>query len=283
MPAFANATSSRPYAATAPSIARSSATWSVTSATAPRTSSPSPRSRSACSSTPSASRSISVTRAPCAASTSPYASPSPLAPPVTIAPKPATSKRDDTFTRRPYRVIRRLREETARVLEQHLVDLRLRDACLEQCGQDRRRNVQPVGDLALEDRVADHEVVEGPGVVAEVELPGVALADERGERPDAVGVRVEVLDVDAVVAEPCAGVGDRALVVEVVAVAHVGDHDPVRRDARIEQEVEGEPARLVCRVRVHHHRRVRLDRRGGDAGEDARDVAHDPVHLDAAL
>src|SRR5258707_4877797 len=40
---------------------------------------------------------------------------------------------------------------------------------------------------------------------------------ERGERPDAVGVRVEVLDVEAVVAEPRAAVGDRALVGEVVA------------------------------------------------------------------
>ena len=46
-------------------------------------------SRDACAATASASTSISVTRAPCAASTSPYASPSPLAPPVTMAPKPA--------------------------------------------------------------------------------------------------------------------------------------------------------------------------------------------------
>jgi hypothetical protein len=40
---------------------------------------------------------MSVTRAPCAASTSPYASPSPLAPPVTMTPNPATSNREETF------------------------------------------------------------------------------------------------------------------------------------------------------------------------------------------
>src|SRR3984893_13426241 len=98
MPAFANATSSRPYTSAASPTALSRAAWSVTSATAPRTSNPSPWSRDACAATAPASTSISVTRAPCAASTSPYASPSPLAPPVTIVPNPATSKREETFT-----------------------------------------------------------------------------------------------------------------------------------------------------------------------------------------
>ena len=71
------------------------------------------------------------------------------------------------------------------------------------------RDVQVVGLLVGEHRIADHEVVEARGVVREVDAVGVALGDERGERLDALGVRVEVLDVEAVAAEERAGVGDR--------------------------------------------------------------------------
>ena len=55
--------------------------------------------------------------------------------------------------------------------------------------------------LIGEVRVADHEVVEARGVVAEMDLGRVALRDERGEGLDTVGVRVEVRDVEAVEAE----------------------------------------------------------------------------------
>ncbi len=72
MPAFANATSSRPYAAAASSIVRSSAPWSVTSATArahvePLAAKPLDLLLDIC----QQSTSIMVTRAPWAASTSP--------------------------------------------------------------------------------------------------------------------------------------------------------------------------------------------------------------------
>ena len=54
----------------------------------------------------------------------------------------------------------------------------------------------------------------------------VALGQERHERLDALRLGVEVLDAEAVAAEARAGVGERAQVAEVVAVAGVGDHDP---------------------------------------------------------
>jgi hypothetical protein len=55
--------------------------------------------------------------------------------------------------------------------------------------------------------------------VREVDAVGIALGDERQKRADAIGGGVEVLDPVAIAAQPCALIGDRAQVVEVVAVA----------------------------------------------------------------
>ncbi len=112
--------------------------------------------------------------------------------------------------------------------------------------------MQVVGLLVGEVRIADHEVVEAGGVVPEVHPVGVALAEERDERLDPVGVRVEVRDVEAVAAERGAGVGDRPQVLEVVAVAGVRDHDPRRVDARLGQRLQREQTGLrgafVCTI-----------------------------------
>ena len=137
--------------------------------------------------------------------------------------------------------------------------------------------------LVGEVRVLEHEVEEARRVVAEVHAVGISLSEDRRERFDAVRVGIEMLDVEAIAADARAGVGDRADVVEVVAVAHVGDHDPLRIDACLHQRVEREQPRLRRRVRMHHHRHAGLDGRRGDDGEDARHVGDDPVLLDGAL
>ena len=117
----------------------------------------------------------------------------------------------------------------------------------------------------------------------EVHALGVALGEERGERLDAVLVGVEVRDAEAVAAEARPAVGDRPEVVEVVAVTGVGDHDPPRVDAGVRERLERDQAGSGGRARVHHHGRARLDARGRDRREHARDVADDPVVLDRAL
>src|SRR5438034_7090996 len=53
------------------------------------------------------------------------------------------------------------------------------------------RSVKIVGALVGEGGIADHEVVEARCVMREVDLAAVALAEERDERADAVGVRVD--------------------------------------------------------------------------------------------
>ena len=85
--------------------------------------------------------------------------------------------------------------------------------------------------LVGEERIAGHEVEEARGVVSEVHA-GRRSPRRAARRASRCGPhRVEVLDVEAVAAEARSGVGDRAEVVEVVAVAHVRDHDPRRVDA----------------------------------------------------
>ena len=111
----------------------------------------------------------------------------------------------------------------------------------------------------------------------------IARLDERDERLDTVLVRVEVLDVEAVAAEARARVGDRAQVVEVVAVARVRDHHAPRVDPFPYERVESDETGLRRRVRVHHHRRVGFDGSGRDEREDARNVPHEPVAVDRAL
>ena len=101
MPAFANATSSRPYVSAASSIAIERG---VIRHVGDGASHVEPffleagglgRDR--------VGADVDVTRAPCAASTSPYASPSPLAPPVTRTPNPVTSnaRRRSCWSREP--------------------------------------------------------------------------------------------------------------------------------------------------------------------------------------
>ena len=112
---------------------------------------------------------------------------------------------------------------------------------------------------------------------------GVTLLDERDERLDPVRVRIEVLDVEPVAAEPGAGVGDRAQVVEIVAVARVRDHDPRRVDPRLRQRLERDQPGLRRRVRVHHHGSAGLDGGRRDRGENARHVSDQPVLLDGTF
>ena len=95
-----------------------------------------------------------------------------------------------------------------RVHDHHLVDLLLGHAGLEQRRQDLVRDQQVVGLLVGEGRIADEEVEEAGRVVGDVDPVGVALADERGQRPDPVGERVEVVDPEPVATEPRAGVRD---------------------------------------------------------------------------
>ncbi len=143
--------------------------------------------------------------------------------------------------------------------------------------------MQVIGALVREQRVSDHEVVECRCVVPEVDPVQIARLHERDEGPDTVLVRVEVLDVEPVAAEARARVGDRAQVVEVVAVARVRDHHAPRIDPFPYERVESDETCLRRRVRVHHHRGVGLDGGGGDEREDARDVPYEPVAVDRAL
>ncbi len=98
--------------------------------------------------------------------------------------------------------------------------------------------MEVVRPLVDEEGVPDHEVVEARRVVAEVHAIGVPLGDEGDERLDALGVWVEVLDAETITSQACSGVGDRAQVGEVVAVAGVCDHDPPGIDSRVRQRLE---------------------------------------------
>ena len=49
------------------------------------------------------------------------------------------------------------------------------------------------------------------------------------------------------------------------------------------ERVERDETGTRRRVRVHHHRRLGLDRGGGDEREDARDIPHEPMAVDRAL
>ena len=96
-------------------------------------------------------------------------------------------------------------------------------------------------------------------------------------------VGVEVLDVEAVAAERRTRVGDRPQVLQVVAVAGVGDHDPAGSTPALGQRVEGRQPRFRRRVGVDHHRSAGLDARCGDRREDSRHVTDEPVLLDRAF
>ncbi len=137
--------------------------------------------------------------------------------------------------------------------------------------------------LVHEERIADHEVVEARCVVAEVHAVGVTLRDQRDERLDPLLIGVEVLDVEAVAAESGARVCDRTQVLQVVAVAGVGDHDPGRVDPGFREHVQGRQARFRQCVRVDHHGGAGLDARSGDRGQDPRHVADHAVHLHRAF
>ena len=110
-----------------------------------------------------------------------------------------------------------------------------------------------------------------------------ALADERDQRPDAVVQRVEVIDPESVASEPRAGMRDRPQVLEVVAVAGMGNHDPSGIDTVAGHRVKGQQPRPLLGVGVDHHWSSGLDRCHRDRLDDPWYVAQEPVPLDRAL
>ena len=147
-----------------------------------------------------------------------------------------------------------------------------------------RGEVEVVGPLVGEVRVADHEVHEARGVVREVDAVAVALLEQGEQRPDPVLVGVEVGDVEAVEAEHRARVADRPQVrrgrcCRLRARRRCAGGSTPRLVSSSSASVPVAARAFVCTItgapvssRGDRHR-----------VEDPRDVADDAVLLDGAL
>ena len=116
-------------------------------------------------------------------------------------------------------------------------------AVLAERGEDLRGEVEVVRALAGEVRVADHEVMKhAPSCERWMRSP-YPSSRSASSVSDPVGVRIEVGDVEAVEAESRTRVRDGPQVIEVVAVARMGDDEPGRIDTPTRSGLRGQSSR----------------------------------------